>query len=62
MYGARNIRDRIDSRLELWEKGAYNELVHDSHRAEEEALDNKRGAQTQEQWQYFKPCFKREIA
>ena len=32
VYGAINIRDRIDSRLELREKGAYNELVQDYHR------------------------------
>ena len=47
--GSRNIRDRIDSQTDLWNKGAHNELVQDSHRAAEEALGNKRGNQTQEQ-------------
>ena len=47
--GERSICERIDSRLDLWNKGAYNESVQDSHRATEEALENKRGAQTQEQ-------------
>ena len=28
---ARNIRDRITERLNLWNKGAYNELVQDSY-------------------------------
>ena len=46
---SRNIRDRIDSRHELWKKCAYNKLVHDSHRVTEEALGNKHRKQTQEQ-------------
>ena len=47
--GSRNICDRIDSRLHLWNKDSCNELVQDSHRAAEEALGNKLGTQTQEQ-------------
>ena len=35
VYGSRNICDRIDSRLDLWNKGAYDELVQDSYRAVE---------------------------
>ena len=49
MSGLINIYDRIDSRLNLWKKGAYSELVQDSHKALEEALGNKRVTQTQEQ-------------
>ena len=47
--GLRNIRDHIESRLELWNKGAYDKLVQDSHRVMEEAFENKRGTQIQEQ-------------
>ena len=61
VYGSRNIHDRIDSELELWNKGSYDELVHDSHRSEEEYLGNEHGDQTQEQRKIFKPYFKREI-
>ena len=43
VYGLRNIRDQIDSRLDLCNKGTCNELVQDSHRAEEEYLGNKCG-------------------
>ena len=43
----RKINDRVDSQLDLWNKGAYDELVQDSHRATEEDLGNKRGTQTQ---------------
>ena len=49
MVVARNIRDRIDLRLYLWNKGAYDELIQDYHRDAEEALRNKSGNQTQEQ-------------
>ena len=44
----RNIYDQITSRLELWNKGAYNKLVHDYYSASTEFLGNKRGIQTQE--------------
>ena len=50
LSGARIIRDRIESQINLWNKGAYNELVKDSHRVAEEYLGNKRGTQTQDQW------------
>ena len=36
--GSRNICDRIDSQLELWNKVFYGELVQDFHRATGEAL------------------------
>ena len=32
VYGTRNIHDRIDSGIELWNKWVYEKLVHDSHR------------------------------
>ena len=38
-----NICDQIDSRIDLWNKGAYSELVQASQRELEEALGNKRG-------------------
>ena len=44
-----NIRDHIDSCLDLWNKGAYDKLVQDSHRAAEESSGNKSRNQTQEQ-------------
>ena len=47
-----NIRDRIDSRLDLWKKGSYDDLVQDSHRAAEKALGNICGNQTQDQYQF----------
>ena len=47
--GSRNIRDWIDSQLDLWKKIAYDDLVQDSHRAEEESLWNKRRTQNQDQ-------------
>ena len=45
--GAGNIRDHITSRLNLWNKGVYDELVQDSYYAEEagETLSK-----------FFKPC------
>ena len=45
---SRDTLDRIDSCIDLCNKGAYDELVHDSHRATEEALGYKHKAQTQE--------------
>ena len=47
--GMRNICDRIDSWLDLWNKNSYNKLVQDLHRAAEESSGDKRGTQTQEQ-------------
>ena len=44
--GSRNIRDRIYSQLDLWNKCAYSELVQDSNRVSEETLGNKCGTQT----------------
>ena len=49
VFGSRNIHDQIDSLLDLYNKGSYNELVQDCHRAAEEDLGGKRGTQTQEQ-------------
>ena len=49
LSGSRNIHDRIDSQLVLWNKGSYDKLVQDPQRAEVEALGNKCGTQTQEQ-------------
>ena len=45
----RNIRDRITSRLDLWNRDAYNELVQDSYRTAEAFSGNIFGTQTQEQ-------------
>ena len=47
--GAKNICDRITSRLELWNKGAYNELVQDPYGTAKAYLGKTRGTQTQEQ-------------
>ena len=47
--GSRNICDRIYSRLDLWNRGALEKIVHDSYRATEEFLWNNHGDQTQEQ-------------
>ena len=43
-----NVHEQIDSGLNLWNKGAYKNLVQDSHRVVEEALGRKRGTQIQE--------------
>ena len=44
-----NIRDRIYSRLDLWKKGAYKELVQYYNGVDGEVLGNNRLTQTQEQ-------------
>ena len=44
--GLINIHGQIESRIDLWKKGAYCELVLDPHIAVEEALGNKRRNQT----------------
>ena len=48
VYGARNIFDRINSRLNLWNKGAYNELVQDYYSVVEACLGDKCETQIQE--------------
>ena len=45
----KNIRDHITSCVNLWNKGAYHELVHDSYRAPEDYLGKAHGNQTQDQ-------------
>ena len=47
--GSRNIFDWIESRLELWNKGVYDELVQDYYRAGVIFLGNNSETQTQEQ-------------
>ena len=47
--GAINIRDRILSRIDLWNKGSYNELVQDSYSAAAAFLGKKCTTQTQDQ-------------
>ena len=47
--GAGNLCDCITSCLELWNKGAYDELVQDSYGTVEPFLGNKCGTQIQEQ-------------
>ena len=47
--GAKNIRDRITSCLDLWNKGAYNKLVQDSYSMAADYLGKSRETQTQEQ-------------
>ena len=32
VFGSRNICDQIDSHIELWNKGVYDELVKNYHR------------------------------
>ena len=49
VFGLINIRDRIDSRLNLWNKVTYGKLAQDSDKAPEEVLGNKRGTQTKDQ-------------
>ena len=46
--GSRNIRERIDSHPNLWNKVAKKDLVKDYHRDMEEALGNKHGTPNQE--------------
>ena len=47
--GAKNIRDRITSCLDLWNKGAYYELVQDSYSAAAAYLGKERETQNREQ-------------
>ena len=47
--GAKNIHDWITSRLDLWNKGVYDEFVQDSYGAASAYLGKSFGKQTQEQ-------------
>ena len=46
--GARNIRDRIASHLDLWNRVSYDKLLQDSYSAAEDFLGNNFRTQTQE--------------
>ena len=47
--GAKNICDRITSRLDLWNKGTCKKLVQDSYSAVTDYLGEAHRTQTQEQ-------------
>ena len=46
VLGSISICDRISSRLDLWNKGDFEDLVQDSYRSVEVFLGNNRGNQT----------------
>ena len=47
--GAKHISDQITSRINLWNKGAYDELVQESHGVSAAYLGKARGNQNWEQ-------------
>ena len=63
MYRAISIRDRIDSRLELCNKGAYDELGHNSHSRRKNIEGISAGPKPRSNGiVILKPCLKREIS